>query len=378
MKLLRLFITLVIVTMWFSFLGCASGPQYARIWVKPNFTKAEFSRDKYDCLKEAQQEESYSSGGFCVRGYCQPNTSGSYVSTNDKLFTACMEARGWTSKLERTDVQSQQKPTSAPKPVPKPIPVTESATDLFWKANFVCPDGKCTNPQTAFEYLNEAIRMNPIFVEAYNNRGALYCNQKQFQLAIRDYDEAIRLKPDYAGAYYGRGFAYAKQNLYQSAIRDFDEAIRLNPDYMKAYYERSIVHYKAKYYSQALKDLDEAIRLQSDFAEAYYGRGNVYMEMRKYQSAIKAFDEAIRLKPDAIPYHARGNAYLRLKQYQTAIKDFDEAIKIKSDYANAYVGRGLCYKQIGNKGEACNSIKRACELGNCKVYEQAKQKGDCQ
>lgn len=376
MKLSRLFIALVTGAIGLALCGCAAGPQYTYVWVKPGSTQAEFARDKYECLQEAQQQEAYSSGGFCVRGYCQPNTSESYVRTNQKLFTACMEARGWTS--QRRDVQSQQKPTAAPKPVSKPTPVTESATDWLRKANTVCPNGKCTNPQTAIEYLTEAIRMNPKFVMAYNNRGTLYCNQKQFQLAISDYDEAIRLKPDCAEAYYGRGFANAKQNHYLSAIRDFDEAIRLKPDFMKAYYERSMAHYKTKYYLQALKDLDEVIRLQSDFAEAYDGRGRVYMEMRNYQSAIKDFDEAIRLKPDTIPYHNRGFAYLNLKQYQTAIKDFDEAIKLKSDYADAYVGRGLCYRQIGNKGEACSSIKRGCELGNCKVYEQAKQKGDCQ
>jgi tetratricopeptide (TPR) repeat protein len=49
-------------------------------------------------------------------------------------------------------------------------------------------------------------------------------------LAIRDYDEAIRLNPKNVAAFNNRGNAYVSRRMYDRAIQDFDEALRLNPN----------------------------------------------------------------------------------------------------------------------------------------------------
>ena len=50
----------------------------------------------------------------------------------------------------------------------------------------------------------------------------------QHQRAIQDYDQAIRLNPRYAEAYNNRGIAYKNLGQHQRAIQDYDEAIRIN------------------------------------------------------------------------------------------------------------------------------------------------------
>jgi Flp pilus assembly protein TadD len=45
--------------------------------------------------------------------------------------------------------------------------------------------------------------------------------------AIADLNEAIRLQPDYAEAYYGRGKIRSKLGDKQGAILDYREAVRL-------------------------------------------------------------------------------------------------------------------------------------------------------
>jgi tetratricopeptide (TPR) repeat protein len=97
------------------------------------------------------------------------------------------------------------------------------------------------------------------------------------------------------------------------------------------------------------------------------------------ERAIEYLSEAIRLKPDfAVAYNGRGSAYADLKQHQRAIQDFDMAIRLKPDYVWAYNNRGIAHILSGNKPDGCSSLIRACELGDCKVYELAKQKGHCQ
>ena len=77
-----------------------------------------------------------------------------------------------------------------------------TAVDWFDKSVALLSDGKSTDIGKAIEYLSEAIRLKPDFMEAYNNRGIAYGKLGQYQRAIQDCDTAIRLKPDDAGAYY--------------------------------------------------------------------------------------------------------------------------------------------------------------------------------
>lgn len=105
--------------------------------------------------------------------------------------------------------------------------------------------GKYTDPKKAIEYLNNAIKLQTDYTDAYiayNNRGVAYDDLGQYQRAIEDYNKAIRLKPNNADAYYNRGLAYKELGQYPRAIRDFDQAIRLKPDYADAYYNRGVLY----------------------------------------------------------------------------------------------------------------------------------------
>ena len=52
-----------------------------------------------------------------------------------------------------------------------------------------------------------------------------------FEGAISDYDQAIRLDPEYANAYNNRGNAKSDLGKHFEAISDYDQAIRLAPNH---------------------------------------------------------------------------------------------------------------------------------------------------
>jgi len=130
---------------------------------------------------------------------------------------------------------------SAPPPQPdltSESAVGSSAYELFKKALEFCPGEKCTDPQKAIEYLDEAIKLKPNFAGAYNNRGNAYCDLGQYQRAIEDYNEAIRILPNYALSYGNRGVVYGNLGQYKRAIEDYNDAIRLNPNFANAFVNR--------------------------------------------------------------------------------------------------------------------------------------------
>ena len=78
--------------------------------------------------------------------------------------------------------------------------------------------------------INEAIKLNPDFAEAYLARGMVYYNQGDYARAIEDLTHAIQLDSDNSEAYINRGEVYSTQEDYVRAAEDFRRAMQLDPN----------------------------------------------------------------------------------------------------------------------------------------------------
>jgi tetratricopeptide (TPR) repeat protein len=90
--------------------------------------------------------------------------------------------------------------------------------------------------QAIFNY-TEAIKRNPKFVKAYNNRGIAYIGKKQYDLAIADFDKAIKFDPKNGKVYNNRAVAHWYKGEVARARQDIQKAqslgIAVNPDMVK-------------------------------------------------------------------------------------------------------------------------------------------------
>ncbi len=85
---------------------------------------------------------------------------------------------------------------------------------------------------------NRTLGLTPSSTEAFSNRGDMYANQGQYDLAIAEYNRALELNPSYAEAFNNRGFAYGQQGQWDEAFADINRALELNPRYAMAYNNR--------------------------------------------------------------------------------------------------------------------------------------------
>jgi tetratricopeptide (TPR) repeat protein len=196
--------------------------------------------------------------------------------------------------------------------------------------------------------------------------------------SITLWNHALKVTDNNWLAYYTRGHAYAHLGNYKQAIEDFNWAIEIKPGYPSAYLYRGNVYYDLGNYKQAIEDLSRAIEIKPGFGDAYYTRGHAYAHLGNYKQAIDDFSRTIEIKPGfADAYNNRGIAYSALGNYRQAIDDFSRAIEIKPGYAEAYNNRAFIYLKQGDNISGCRDARKACELGNCKLLEMAKGKGDC-
>ena len=208
---------------------------------------------------------------------------------------------------------------------------------------------------------------------AYNMRGLIWIDKKEYDIAIGDINDALRLDPRRRSAWNNRGGVWHAKKDYDKAIADFTEAIRLDPKREGPYYNRGHAWYAKKEYDKAIADYNEAIRLDPKHALAFNNRGIAWRAKKEYDKAIADFTEAIRLDPkDAgAYYYNRGHAWHDKKEYDKAIADYGEAIRLDPKDGAAYNHlawlRAVCPKPECRDGKKSVELaSRACELSGWK------------
>jgi len=111
---------------------------------------------------------------------------------------------------------------------------------------------------------------------------------------------------------------------------------------------------------------------------AYSRLGNAYGEMKQYPRAIYYFNEVLRIRPNyEIAFNGKGLCYNAMGMPLMAVDEFNKALHFKPDYAAAYNNRALSYFMLGDTISGCADAKKACALGECKIWNSPKSDKLC-
>lgn len=127
----------------------------------------------------------------------------------------------------------------------------------------------------------------------YVDIGCDYLNKNNFNTAIEYFNKAIEINPNYKYGYFNRATAYAKLEDYQNAINDYNKVIDLDVNWADAYRFRGLTYYNMNLYNEAISDFNTLIKFNILDAQVYYLRGRTYYLMDNMKSmAIKDFASA--------------------------------------------------------------------------------------
>lgn len=102
-------------------------------------------------------------------------------------------------------------------------PTGDKAGDLFAQAQALVDRGDPDSATKALPMLNEVVKVEPLFANAYLYRGRSYALLDRFDFALDNFDQAIRLEPDLARGYFYRAAIHEKQGNLQGALADYEE-----------------------------------------------------------------------------------------------------------------------------------------------------------
>jgi tetratricopeptide (TPR) repeat protein len=126
---------------------------------------------------------------------------------------------------------------------------------------------------------------NETLAVAHANRGNSFLRRGQNERAIQDYDEAIKLDPRFVDAYRNRGAAWFGTAAYDKALADYDAAIRLDPREAGGWADRCSVFALTGKAQEAKADCDKALDLDPQHVEAQAWRTLVNLQLGKVDDA---------------------------------------------------------------------------------------------
>jgi len=142
----------------------------------------------------------------------------------------------------------------------------------------------------AMKQLDAAIRIDPLNVEAYHNRGVVFERRNDTKSAIEEYRRAVRYSPQYEPS--------------RRALLRLAGTADVNVPRSEAEKKASVLAQDASQaarrgdYAGAMKMLDEAERIAPRYVMVYQYRSNVAYLAGDPRGAIAALEKALALEPD--------------------------------------------------------------------------------
>jgi tetratricopeptide (TPR) repeat protein len=237
-------------------------------------------------------------------------------------------------------------------------------------------------PESAFNYLQKAISLQPNNANAWKIRGDALFNLERLQAALASYDKACEIQPDYLDAWKGRGEVLYHLERFEAAIIANDKALQIEPKDAETLNRKGRALYKLERYQQALINQEAALKIQPNNVRALGDRGLALIGLGQYQQALMAFNRAQAIDPlnpqlwqnkglvlqllnrpqeavgqyqEALAAYDRkieenpnniisivdkANVLAQLQQYQPALATYEKALEINPDSHLAWIGKG--------------------------------------
>ncbi|GEM_PF-2079051 len=185
-----------------------------------------------------------------------------------------------------------------------------------------------------------------------------------------------------------RGYSYFKTKKYKEAVKDFSEYLKKNEYSHTILFDRARAYEKLGNMDKANADIKKACEfgferacnyklggtggtlagggggaVKERTASDWIALGNQSLKTGKYDSATDFFTRAIELKPkNKDAYLFRGLSYRNQRNYKKALEDYNKIIDIDPNYAKAYNNRGVVYWRQKDFPKALEDYNKTLKL----------------
>lgn len=239
----------------------------------------------------------------------------------------------------------------------------------------------------SIEKYNEIIRLNPSFIEAYNNRAILFLKNKNYDTAIKDLKQALKINPNYKEVIFNLALSYYTDNDYNNAITYIDKYLQLeNYSYKKSnpladfigvppfedeekfrqYFISQIIKANSLLLSDKLSDSKIIFNQFNTIYPSYYlGNSLLTIKENNYKKADKKLNTCLLFEEENKSYNGMDYKEKSVDYFSNAYVYNNLAIvkSLRNDYVKAFENTRKA-KYIAFRNNDISLYKKIIELEN--------------
>ncbi|WP_343748246.1 tetratricopeptide repeat protein [Fluviicola sp.] len=188
--------------------------------------------------------------------------------------------------------------------------------------------------EKAFYYINEALRINKKYRDAYILKGSIYLSLGNNKLAKSSYQTAIEQDPEFFAAYIKLGLIYQEEND-PLCIQYFITATQLRPNNIEAYYNLAYAYQQFDKIDEAQQTYRQMLQKDPTFTPPLFQLGWIkQFKQNDPDSATYFYNETLQKEPRYVEaWHNLGLIYETKGEKYQAIQYYRKALKYNPDFA---------------------------------------------
>lgn len=230
--------------------------------------------------------------------------------------------------------------------------------------------------EKASEDYVQAIRLDPMNMEAFNAAGMLLYSLQRYEEAERILSLALARIPAEDSNYYSlinnRGGTYLMRRQWEAAYADFSEALKLQPNDVGLLTNISITLFEGGRPDEGMDMLMRLYRQDTTSVGAISNLAYRHGEAGRYAEAIRFCDKAIALSKDegvlGLAYSNRSHARTKSGDPTGGLADAEQGIRYYPGNSYVYRNKALALLSLGRKAEACAALDFAAKQGFATTY----------
>jgi len=185
----------------------------------------------------------------------------------------------------------------------------------------------------AFKYINQSLRIDKTYRDAYILKGTIYKLEGNVKLAISSYETAVQQDPNYYLTYLYLGSLYEYENN-PICIEKYMTAYQLQPKNTEVIYALAFAKEKFGQEAAAQRLYRKMTKVDSTFADGFFHLGYLaQFTFNQPDSAMFYYKKAVKVNPQHIPsYHNMGLLYEDRNDLANALFSYAKALKVDSTY----------------------------------------------
>lgn len=220
---------------------------------------------------------------------------------------------------------------------------------------------------------NHSILRDTTDAKAFANRASVRGIKGDYAGALRDANRALRIEPGYASAINNRAIANFYLENYKQAVADYDALIAMDSYDAGNYRKKIMVLEKIADTAALIDSYQHLMRLEPNNYLNYAKTGELFYRQDNLEKAIQYFDEALRRDASQhVLLVLRANALFGMQRFEEALNDYARYAEITGD-ANAWYNAGQCCLKLERIGAACEYWRKAAEKNFAPALNRIKE-----